>query len=168
MVISLLYQHGVSIHGFAHCTALVGTGTLHAEWLGRAGRGHPLYVATIAFVVSTIQKAASDTMAPADLMWRMFARMLMFGLGIFFMLRLLTLEPNEARVPDPLRQLQGDGAPQRITLGEPALRTAIAASCQARRPYRLTFKLGSMSIADRMSRPTLKTKLSLRAHNFNS
>ena len=125
------------------------------------------YVATIAFVVSTIQEAASDTMAPADLMWRMFGGMLMFGWGIFFSCGFFTLEPNEARVLILFGNYRGTARRSGFHWANPLYarnRGVVPGSA----PVPTHFKLGSMSVADRMSRPTLKTKLSLRAHNFNS
>jgi regulator of protease activity HflC (stomatin/prohibitin superfamily) len=125
------------------------------------------FVATIAFVVSTVQEAANDAIAPPDVAWRFLCGMLMFGFGIFFCSGLFTLEPNEARVLILFGDYRGTARRSGFHWANPLYarqRGVVPGSA----PVATHFKVGSMSIADRMSRPTLKTKLSLRAHNFNS
>jgi len=126
------------------------------------------FIATAAFVVSTVEEAAAGYAEPPDVAFRMFGAMLMFGLGMFFCAGFFTLEPNEARVLILFGNYKGTARRSGFHWANPLYarqRGVVPGSS----PVTTHVKLGSVSLANAgMSRPRLKTKLSLRAHNFNS
>jgi regulator of protease activity HflC (stomatin/prohibitin superfamily) len=126
------------------------------------------FIATAAFIVSNIQEAAAGYAEPPDVAFRMLGAMLMLGLGIFFCAGFFTLEPNEARVLILFGNYKGTARRSGFHWANPFYarsRGVVPGSA----PVPTHVKLGSLSVANAgMARPRLKTKLSLRAHNFNS
>jgi regulator of protease activity HflC (stomatin/prohibitin superfamily) len=99
---------------------------------------------------------------------RFFAMLLMIGLGIFASFGFFTLEPNEARVLILFGAYKGTVRHSGFHWANPLFarsRGVVPGSA----PMPKTVKLGPLQMSDgHASRPKLKTKLSLRAHNFNS
>jgi regulator of protease activity HflC (stomatin/prohibitin superfamily) len=95
----------------------------------------------------------------------MLAGTLMISLGVFFCGGFFTLEPNEARVLILFGDYKGTARRSGFHWANPfyARHRGVVPGPA---PVPTHAKLGSL--ADRLSRPRLKTKLSLRAHNFNS
>jgi regulator of protease activity HflC (stomatin/prohibitin superfamily) len=127
------------------------------------------YIATIAFIVSTVQEAAVGLTPASDVVSRMLAGGLFFALGVFLCCGFFTLEPNEARVLILFGNYRGTARRSGFHWANPFYarhRGVVPGSSLV--PTRV--KLGPLSVTDGSSgsRPTLKTKLSLRAHNFNS
>jgi regulator of protease activity HflC (stomatin/prohibitin superfamily) len=126
------------------------------------------FLATVSLVVSTVQEAADSSIAPPDVAWRMLGSGLMFGFGVFICCGFFTLEPNEARVLILFGSYKGTERRSGFHWANPFYarnRGVVPGSS----PVPTHVKLGRLSLSDgRMSQPTLKTKLSLRAHNFNS
>ena len=126
------------------------------------------FIATVAFFISTLQAAENGSLPPPDVAQRMLAGMLMLGLGIFFCCGFFTLEPNEGRVLILFGKYKGTARQSGFHWANPLYarqRGAVPGST----PVATRVKIGSLSMAGSgLSQPKLKTKLSLRAHNFNS
>jgi len=92
----------------------------------------------------------------------------MVGLGIFSCFGFFTLEPNEARVLILFGAYKGTVRTNGFHWANPLYarnRGAVPGST----PVAKTVKVGPLSMSDgTMTQPKLKTKLSLRVHNFNS
>ena len=126
------------------------------------------FIAALALFGSTISEASDGAMPPSDVAFRIFSVVLMIALGIFFCCGFFTLEPNEARVLILFGNYKGTARQSGFHWANPLYarqRGAVPGSTGL--PTRI--KIGPLSMADgSVSRPKLKTKLSLRAHNFNS
>jgi regulator of protease activity HflC (stomatin/prohibitin superfamily) len=92
--------------------------------------------------------------------------MLMMGLGVFSCFGFFTLEPNEARVLILFGAYKGTARKSGFHWANPLYARSRGAAPGAQ-PVGQKVKLGPLSVSD-MSHAKLKTKLSLRAHNFNS
>jgi regulator of protease activity HflC (stomatin/prohibitin superfamily) len=126
------------------------------------------FVATFAFFASTIHEAASGLMAPSDIVFRLLGSTLMLILGVFLCGGFFTLEPNEARVLILFGNYKGTARRSGFHWANPfyARHRGVASGGA---PVSTHVKLGPLSVADsHLLRSRLKTKLSLRAHNFNS
>jgi len=126
------------------------------------------FLATAAYLLSTISGAAEGAIPPPDVAFRMLGGALMIGLGIFFACGFFTLEPNEARVLILFGKYKGTARTSGFHWANPLYaRSRGVVAGAAPQPTRV--KLGSLSMATgSVTQPTHKTKLSLRAHNFNS
>jgi regulator of protease activity HflC (stomatin/prohibitin superfamily) len=126
------------------------------------------FVAVAAYVVSFAKSGASGNLEPPDVFPRLFGGALMFTFGVFLCCGFFTLEPNEARVLILFGSYKGTERRSGFHWANPFYarnRGVVPGSS----PVPTHVKLGRLSLAEsRMSQPTLKTKLSLRAHNFNS
>ena len=126
------------------------------------------FIATVAFFISTLQAAENGSLPPPDIAQRMLAGMLMLGLGIFFCCGFFTLEPNEGRVLILFGKYKGTARQSGFHWANPLYarnRGAVPGSTAVAK----TVKVGPLSMSDgRLTQPKLKTKLSLRVHNFNS
>jgi regulator of protease activity HflC (stomatin/prohibitin superfamily) len=127
------------------------------------------FIATVAFFVSTLQAADNGSLPPPDIAQRILTGALMLGLGVFFCCGFFTLEPNEGRVLILFGKYKGTARQSGFHWANPLYarqRGAVPGST----PVATRVKLGPLSMTDGStgSRPKLRTKLSLRAHNFNS
>ncbi len=126
------------------------------------------FIVTAAIVASTVQSAADGAMPPLDVVQRLLTGVLLFGLGVFFCCGFFTLEPNEARVLILFGKYKGTARQSGFHWANP-LYARQRGAAPGSSPIPTRVKIGPLSVADSgHSRPTLKTKLSLRAHNFNS
>ena len=125
------------------------------------------FVLILAFIVSTIRGGAAGSLAPPDVAFRMLGGGVLIALGIFFACGFFTLEPNEARVLVLFGSYTGTARRSGFHWANPFYarhRGVVPGSA----PMPTQVKLGSLSIPNAgMAQPRLKTKLSLRAHNFN-
>ena len=126
------------------------------------------FLAALAVFGSLGPMAAEGALTPAAVVSRVLASLLMVGLGVFTCFGFFTLEPNEARVLILFGAYKGTMRRSGFHWANPLYarsRGAVPGSA----PVAKSIKLGPLSMSDgTSSRPKLKTKLSLRAHNFNS
>jgi len=126
------------------------------------------FVVAVALLISVPAAAAQDAITPAAGAARVFVAVLMIALGIFSCFGFFTLEPNEARVLILFGAYKGTVRSNGFHWANPLYarnRGAVPGST----PVAKTVKVGPLSMSDgTMTQPKLKTKLSLRVHNFNS
>src|SRR5688572_13047601 len=126
------------------------------------------FVAGLAVIVSVGPAAPEGALSPEAAGWRIFTGVLMIGLGVFACFGFFTLEPNEARVLILFGAYQGTVRRSGFHWANPLYarhRGAVPGSVAVPRKV----KLGPLSMSDgTLTQPKRKTKLSLRAHNFNS
>jgi regulator of protease activity HflC (stomatin/prohibitin superfamily) len=126
------------------------------------------FVAAVALFISVPAAAAQDAITPAAGVVRVFAAVLMLALGIFSCFGFFTLEPNEARVLILFGAYKGTVRTNGFHWANPLYarhRGAVPGST----PVAKTVKVGPLSMSDgRLTQPKVKTKLSLRVHNFSS
>ncbi|HJR71875.1 MAG TPA: SPFH domain-containing protein [Gammaproteobacteria bacterium] len=124
------------------------------------------FVAAVALFVSTA--AQLDDAVPPVAAARILGAFLMVGLGIFLCFGFFTLEPNEARVLILFGDYKGTARRSGFLWANPLYarnRGVVPGST----PVAKKVKLGPVSVSDgTVTQPKLRTKLSLRAHNFNS
>jgi regulator of protease activity HflC (stomatin/prohibitin superfamily) len=126
------------------------------------------FIATVALFVATVVAAEDGGLSPVEIVLRMFTAALMVGLGIFSCFGFFTLEPNEARVLILFGAYKGTVRSSGFHWANPlyARRRGVVPGTV---PTPKKVKLGPLQMSDgTMTQPTLKTKLSLRVHNFNS
>jgi regulator of protease activity HflC (stomatin/prohibitin superfamily) len=123
-------------------------------------------IAALALFVSTAEATAENALAPAASAVRFIGALLMFGLGLFACFGFFTLEPNEARVLILFGAYKGTVRSSGFHWANPLYARSRGAAPGAA-PVGQKVKLGPLSVSD-MKQATLKTKLSLRVHNFNS
>jgi regulator of protease activity HflC (stomatin/prohibitin superfamily) len=121
------------------------------------------FIAAIAVFASM---GAPDSIPQAQAVLRAFAALLMIALGIFACFGFFTLEPNEARVLMLFGAYKGSVRQSGFHWANPLYARSRGAAPGAQ-PMSQKVKLGPLSVSD-TKHATLKTKLSLRAHNFNS
>jgi regulator of protease activity HflC (stomatin/prohibitin superfamily) len=125
------------------------------------------FVATVAVMVSTGAAANADAISPLATGLRIWAAILMIGVGVFACFGFFTLEPNEARVLILFGAYKGTVRTSGFHWVNPLYsRNRGVVPGSAPMPQRV--KLGPLSVTDGTRRQMLATKLSLRAHNFNS
>jgi regulator of protease activity HflC (stomatin/prohibitin superfamily) len=120
-------------------------------------------IAAIAVIASV---GAFDEPSPPQVLARFVPALLMIGLGIFACFGFFTLEPNEARVLILFGAYKGSVRKSGFHWANPLYARSRGAAPGAP-PVGQKVKVGPLSVSD-MKHSTLKTKLSLRAHNFNS
>jgi regulator of protease activity HflC (stomatin/prohibitin superfamily) len=123
------------------------------------------FIAAVAVFVS-VATIDGDT-EPGRAVLRILSAALMVGLGVFMCFGFFTLEPNEARVLILFGAYKGTVRRSGFHWANPLYarnRGVVPGSV----PVAKNVKLGPLSVSEAGSRPKLKTKLSLRAHNFNS
>jgi regulator of protease activity HflC (stomatin/prohibitin superfamily) len=124
------------------------------------------FVAAVALFISTA--AQLDDAVPPFAAARILGAFLMVGLGIFLCFGFFTLEPNEARVLILFGDYKGTARRSGFHWANPLYarnRGVVPGSA----PVAKKVKLGPVSVSDgTTTQAKLKTKLSLRAHNFNS
>jgi regulator of protease activity HflC (stomatin/prohibitin superfamily) len=124
------------------------------------------FVAAVAFFLATVSMAAEGGLEPPVVAGRIFAVGLMIGLGIFSCFGFFTLEPNEARVLMLFGAYKGTVRSSGFHWANPLFARNRGAVPGAP-PVGQKVKLGPLSVSDTVTQK-LKTKLSLRVHNFNS
>jgi regulator of protease activity HflC (stomatin/prohibitin superfamily) len=126
------------------------------------------FVAAVALLISVPAAAAQDAITPVAGAVRVFSAVLMVALGIFSCFGFFTLEPNEARVLILFGAYKGTVRSNGFHWANPLYarsRGAVPGST----PVAKTVKVGPLSMSDgRLTQPKVKTKLSLRVHNFSS
>jgi regulator of protease activity HflC (stomatin/prohibitin superfamily) len=126
------------------------------------------FIAAVALVVATGIAVNDEAISPLAAGLRIWAALFMIGFGVFACFGFFTLEPNEARVLILFGAYKGTVRRSGFHWANPLYarnRGAVPGSA----PVPKSVKLGPLSMTDgSASRPKLKTKLSLRAHNFNS
>ena len=126
------------------------------------------FIAALTLIVTTVRAAADGSLPPSDVAPRMICGVLMMGFGIFLASGFFTLEPNEARVLILFGKYKGTARQSGFHWANPLYarhRGVVPGST----PQPARVRVGSLSVASgALSQPKLKTKLSLRAHNFNS
>jgi len=128
------------------------------------------FIAAVVLFISTVVALGpnGDGLAPAFAVVRILASALMVGLGIFACFGFFTLQPNEARVLILFGAYKGTVRNSGFHWANPLYardRGVVPGST----PTPRTVKLGPLSMSDgSKTQAKLKTKLSLRAHNFNS
>ena len=126
------------------------------------------FIAVLAYIVSIAKSGAGGNLEPPEVFPRLFGAALMLSLGVFLCGGFFTLEPNEARVLILFGSYKGTERRSGFHWANPFYarnRGVVPGSA----PGPTQVKTGRLSLpSGRMSQPMLKTKLSLRAHNFNS
>lgn len=126
------------------------------------------FLLALTVIGTTISGAAEGALPPPDVAFRILTGALMIGFGIFLSCGFFTLEPNEARVLILFGRYKGTARNSGFHWANPLYarqRGVVPGST----PQPTRVKLGTLSVATgSTSHPQLKTKLSLRAHNFNS
>jgi regulator of protease activity HflC (stomatin/prohibitin superfamily) len=125
------------------------------------------FIAAVAVLASIPATLDPDTQGGAVAL-RIFTTVLMIGLGVFSCFGFFTLEPNEARVLILFGAYKGTVRHAGFHWANPLYarhRGVVPGSVAI--PKKV--KIGPLSMSDgTTTQPTLKTKLSLRVHNFNS
>jgi regulator of protease activity HflC (stomatin/prohibitin superfamily) len=126
------------------------------------------FIAAIALFVSTaaLMGPEGDALSPGVAAARILSAFLMIGLGIFSCFGFFTLEPNEARVLMLFGSYKGTVRHSGFHWANPLYARSRGAAPGAP-PVTQKVKLGPLSVTD-SGQQKLKTKLSLRVHNFNS
>jgi len=127
------------------------------------------YVTALSLMVLTIAGMEAGSISPSAIVLRLVVSFLMIGLSIFFSCGFFTLEPNEARVLILFGNYKGTARRSGFHWANPLYaRDRGVAPGAAAWPVRL--KLGAAAVTGGGAgvQPKHKTKLSLRAHNFNS
>jgi hypothetical protein len=126
------------------------------------------FLAAVALFISTVIAAESGAISDAAVGIRMFSAFLMAGLGFFGCFGFFTLEPNEARVLMLFGAYKGTVRNSGFHWANP-LYARNRGAMPGTSPVPKKLKIGPLSMTDgTMTQPKLKTKLSLRVHNFNS
>jgi regulator of protease activity HflC (stomatin/prohibitin superfamily) len=130
-------------------------------------------LAGIALFVLTIRAAGASQLTPVEIGLRILGSVLVEGLGVLLLLGHFTLQPNEGRVLILFGSYKGTVRDSGFhwanpfysrTRGKQAGHQSAAGEGQKRGILSLNVGSTSMSIGT----PSLSTKISLRAHNFNS
>jgi regulator of protease activity HflC (stomatin/prohibitin superfamily) len=124
------------------------------------------FVLAVALFIFTAEAAAVQALSPEATAMRFLAAILMVALGIFSCFGFFTLEPNEARVLILFGAYKGTVRRSGFHWANP-LYARSRGTVPGAAPSGQKVKLGPLSVSD-SSTQKLKTKLSLRAHNFNS
>jgi regulator of protease activity HflC (stomatin/prohibitin superfamily) len=124
------------------------------------------FVLAAALFISTAEATAEGALTPPATAMRFVGAFFMVGLGIFSCFGFFTLEPNEARVLILFGAYKGTVRRSGFHWANP-LYSRNRGTVPGAQPVGQKVKLGPLSVSD-TSTQKLKTKLSLRAHNFNS
>jgi regulator of protease activity HflC (stomatin/prohibitin superfamily) len=120
------------------------------------------FVAAIALFIATAVAADGGALSGGAAAFRIFGAFLMVGLGLFLCFGFFTLEPNQARVLILFGAYKGTVRHSGFHWANPLYaRTRGAAPNAAPVPV-------AKRLLEGATQPKLKTKLSLRVHNFNS
>ena len=119
-------------------------------------------------MVATGAAASEDGLSPAAAGLRIWAALFMIGFGMFACFGFFTLQPNEARVLILFGAYKGTVRHSGFHWANP-LYARNRGNVPGAAPVPKRVKIGPLSMSDgTTTRPKLTTKLSLRAHNFNS
>jgi regulator of protease activity HflC (stomatin/prohibitin superfamily) len=127
------------------------------------------FIAAAALFISTVaalgpEGAGATALTPV----RIIGAFVMGGLGIFACFGFFTLEPNEARVLILFGAYKGTARRSGFHWANP-LYARTRGPVPGSSPVAKKVKVGPLSVSDgTVTQPKLKTKLSLRVHNFNS
>jgi regulator of protease activity HflC (stomatin/prohibitin superfamily) len=124
------------------------------------------FVLAVALFLSMGDPQAQDALPPAAIAVRVLGALLMVALGIFSCFGFFTLEPNEARVLMLFGAYKGTVRSSGFHWANPLYARNRGAAPGAP-VVGQKVKLGPLSVSD-TGQQKLKTKLSLRVHNFNS
>jgi regulator of protease activity HflC (stomatin/prohibitin superfamily) len=126
------------------------------------------FVVAVALFISTAEATAEGAIGPEATALRFLGALLMVALGIFSGFGFFTLEPNEARVLILFGAYKGTVRSSGFHWANP-LYARTRGAVPGSSPVPKKVKIGPLSVADgTMTQAKLKTKLSLRVHNFNS
>ena len=127
-----------------------------------------LFLGALLFEGSTLRALPEATLTPAAAGWRILGGFLVMGLAVLLCFGFFTLQPNEGRVLILFGAYKGTVRRSGFHWANPFYaRSRGVAPGSA--PVAKSVKLGPLSMTDGTTSPhKLKTKLSLRAHNFNS
>jgi regulator of protease activity HflC (stomatin/prohibitin superfamily) len=125
------------------------------------------FVAALAVIVATGAAVNEDALTPLAAGLRIWAGLFMIGFGVFACFGFFTL-PNEARVLILFGAYKGTVRRSGFHWANP-LYSRDRGNVPGAAPVPKRVKVGPLSVSDgTVTRPKLTTKLSLRAHNFNS
>jgi regulator of protease activity HflC (stomatin/prohibitin superfamily) len=130
-----------------------------------------LLVAGVVLFVLTARAGAQNAIGPVEGALRILASFLLEGLGVLFLLGHFTLQPNEARVLILFGSYKGTVRESGFHWANPFYSrsrghaSGAAAEAQPRKSMSLNLGKSHVNVA---TVPKLSTKISLRAHNFNS
>jgi regulator of protease activity HflC (stomatin/prohibitin superfamily) len=120
------------------------------------------FVAAVALFITTVVAIPDGDLLPGAVGGRIFGAALMVALGIFSCFGFFTLEPNEARVLILFGAYKG-------TVRSSGFHWANPLYARSRGTVPGTAPVpGAKKFFEGATQPTLKTKLSLRVHNFSS
>jgi regulator of protease activity HflC (stomatin/prohibitin superfamily) len=120
------------------------------------------FAAAVAFFLSTAVAAEDGVLAPPAVAARMFGAALVVGAGIFLCFGFFTLEPNEARVLILFGAYKGTVRRSGFHWANPLYSRTRGMAPGSGLP------VAKKLLGEGATQATLKTKLSLRVHNFNS
>ena len=121
------------------------------------------FVTALALLLSVPAAAAQDAISPGAAVLRVFGFVLMFALGILSCFGFFTLQPNEARVLILFGAYKGTVRVSGFHWANPFF-----ARSRGVVPGSTPVVTKGSHGTTRLTQPKLKTKLSLRVHNFNS
>jgi regulator of protease activity HflC (stomatin/prohibitin superfamily) len=124
------------------------------------------FLAAVFLILATGGAAAQGALSPLAIGLRIWAAILMVALGIFACFGFFTLEPNEARVLILFGAYKGTVRRSGFHWANP-LYARSRGTDSSSAPVGQKVELGPLHVSD-TKHAKLKTKLSLRAHNFNS
>jgi regulator of protease activity HflC (stomatin/prohibitin superfamily) len=119
-------------------------------------------VAAVALFLTTVAAAADGALPPAAIAARIFGAVLMVALGVFSCFGFFTLEPNEARVLILFGAYKGTVRTNGFHWANP-----LYARSRGTVPGTAPVS-GVKKLLEGATQPRVKTKLSLRVHNFSS
>jgi regulator of protease activity HflC (stomatin/prohibitin superfamily) len=125
------------------------------------------FIAAVALIIATGVAANEDGLTPLATGLRIWAGLFMIGFGVFSCFGFFTLQPNEARVLILFGAYKGTVRRSGFHWANP-LYSRSRGTVAGAAPVAKSVKLGPLSVSDGTQRQKLTTKLSLRAHNFNS
>jgi regulator of protease activity HflC (stomatin/prohibitin superfamily) len=126
------------------------------------------FIAAIAVFISTVAAAEAGAISDGAAAFRVISAALMVGVGMFACFGFFTLEPNEARVLILFGAYKGTVRHSGFHWANP-LYARSRGVAPGSTPIPKKVKVGPISMSDgTTTQQKLKTKLSLRAHNFNS
>ncbi len=123
------------------------------------------FIAAVAVFLS-VGLPDAQVLSPVQIGLRIWTALLMIALGVFACFGFFTLEPNEARVLILFGAYKGTVRNSGFHWANP-LYARSRGTAPGSAPVGQKVKLGPLSVSD-TKHATLKTKLSLRVHNFNS
>jgi regulator of protease activity HflC (stomatin/prohibitin superfamily) len=130
-----------------------------------------LLLAGVVLFIMTARAGAAGTLTPTEGVWRILTSVLLEGFGVLFLIGHFTLQPNEGRVLILFGSYKGTVRESGFHWANPFYSrsrghaSGTAAEAQPRKAMSLNVGKSHLNVA---TAPKLSTKISLRAHNFNS